>query len=611
MTTTLKSLLLAGIALTGALLFCTHDGPVAGIEVTNGNCTGTIYTPDSTVAAGATVILIPATYDATDPLRGSIDSTTTDQAGHFTFNVTKSDQYNIIAEKNSASSILEAVPLQPEAFVEVSDTLQQPGTLAGRITVMPEDDARRAIILIRGTNYYTSPTDSGGAFATLPLPAGTFTVQILVPGSSTYASVDTSITIQSGKTTDLLVNLFVPGAPSVTGFVAQHDSVTMHTTLSWDPVDTSFIESYRILRKSAAGRDTLIMVNKTATSCIDDVVHLEDDTVRYQLAAVGKTFLEGYSSTAGPIIPRSTYRLSKVIPIAYDFSTFTGAQTLLLDKNGNFFVTNWMGIQKFDSTGAWKKTYSTVDSLGSRGSDHVYSDDNGNIYYLKSYNTDTVTQHLIVKLSNDLDVISSLKAWNNIVPDVNMQFTVSGDGTIYFTLDSILYNDSHEIKGYARQIRIFDSQLDCVADYHTTSQSRAGSINCFGDTIVIREVPFTENFRFDVRKIVAHLDYYDRDMNAIGSTPEMDFIIPYIPSIMYIHQNRYSGTPQAGPGGTVISYAYNAYDYSGITLITRQQQLICRKASISNIFIDVRGNLYRCNSSHEKQSVTIYKYSEN
>ena len=85
--------------------------PNAGIEITNGTCTGIIYDKDSTVATGALVRLIPSGFDPTASSLSSTqpDSTFTDQHGRYSFTISETDFYNVIAEKNSASCMLDSV----------------------------------------------------------------------------------------------------------------------------------------------------------------------------------------------------------------------------------------------------------------------------------------------------------------------------------------------------------------------------------------------------------------------------------------------------------------------------------------------------------------------
>jgi hypothetical protein len=201
--------------------------------------------------------------------------------------------------------------LQPEASVVVNDTLQQPGTLAGRVILSAGEDARMVIILVRGTDYYITPSDSSGNFTSPPLPEGTFTIQMIVPGSERYANLDTTVMIISGKTTELLAVLKSADAPLVNGLTVRNDSITMFATISWQPADTSAIESYVLYRTTAAKQDTALTLAKSTTSYVDDIVLMEYDTFTYGITAIAKISGRGFGQWPIRLFPEVSTSLQK------------------------------------------------------------------------------------------------------------------------------------------------------------------------------------------------------------------------------------------------------------------------------------------------------------
>lgn len=621
----LKSIIFLLAALAGTGLLCTHDGPVAGIEVTNGDCTGTIYRQDSTVAAGAVVRLIPADYDPLDTSTGLVDSTTADMAGRYAFNVVKADLYNVIAEKDGASSISEAVSLQPEASVVVNDTLGIPGKLTGRVSVKSEDDARQVVILIRGMNIYTMPIDSAGTFATPPLPAGTFTVQMLFTGNDEYARFDTVIAIISGETANLQVTLPSDNAPPVTGLSVQYDSATMYATLSWEQADTSKVVSYVLHRTGPAGNDTTVTVDKSVSSYVDDVVFHENDTLSYTIAAIGKNFREGYRSDPVALIPGSLVECVKKVRLQYGLSTGHVNPSLFVDRDENYFFADKGTISKMDSNGVLVNRFIDTSIYDEWGP--LQADGNGNIYRLKSGSYRFTAPWNIVKFGPNLTISAELPVSDTTLPIGNSaRMTVMGNGWIALLVEYDSGSDYRLLSKapVSRHLLIYDTDFRKIGDYPGRGSYPTERMYCFDNQIILKHSEIYTTTSGGIPQ--NELEYLDSTLTPIMTFSNIAGIDRFIPSPLklYVNTNEGFGSPDAGPGGLIFAYAWmtnricpdaTCPDLSPLVFIcNRESRLLARRtlpetstSSFASVHFNNADFFYTMNVSYPE--VTVYKYS--
>ena len=275
-------------------LQCTTD-ELAGIEITNGECSGVIYDENFKKAANVVVHLIPTGYaPSSTSAMNRTDSTITDHEGRYTFSVQQNDFYNIIAEKGDASCMLDSIPLLNNRENSIdNDTLERTGWLAGTIAVKAGDNPQQVLVLVLGTNRYTSPVDSTGSFPPLPLPAGLHTIRIF-SSENGYAVVDTPLSIVSKDTTILTMRLPLSFAPAINNLAVTYDSASLTTTLQWEPVDTALVKAYSIHRLVNGREDSIIRIDRTVSAYNENCALFFDDTLVYEIAAVGTTFKEGY-----------------------------------------------------------------------------------------------------------------------------------------------------------------------------------------------------------------------------------------------------------------------------------------------------------------------------
>ena len=283
-------------------LFRCTSGEFAGIEVTNGNCSGKIYNDDNTAAANALVRLIPSGYDPTLPSSGKIDSTFTRTDGSYSFLVTKSDFYTILAEKNGKSCKKDSVSVLSDEKQDIgNDTLSEPASLTGRIIMKAGSDPSTAVILFTGTNLYTSPSDTSGYFDTLYLPAGKYTLKAFTTEDG-YNVFDTAIILSSGEHRDITVTIPISYAPPIQIVSTIYDASTFQATVIWQKADSSKIMGYSMYRFVNGKEDTLILLDNYLGRYTDDCSNFYNDTITYKVAAVGKNYIEGYLTSAPPFI---------------------------------------------------------------------------------------------------------------------------------------------------------------------------------------------------------------------------------------------------------------------------------------------------------------------
>jgi hypothetical protein len=390
-------------------LCCSKPAVFSGIEITNGTCVGRIINGDGTAAQMAVVRLIPSDFNPYAQSRAAIDTSLTNGDGAYVFDVSRPGYYNIVAEKGPTSCLRDSIFVEAEARTIVDpDTLRQSGWFAGAVRLKPGDDSRQAVILVLGTDIYTMPHDTSGAFASPLLPKGNYTIRIFtsVPG---YAALDTAVAVRVGGETRLSVSLASSDAPSVAGFTASYDSAMMRVILSWSAPDTSRIVSYALYRKSGRGNDTMITLGRASTSYVDDVIYFDGDSISYQIAAAGKQYKEGYRAAAGPIIVAGMVPCVKAIDVSGISKGLesSGSFSIWSDRESDIFLLGYDVVYKLDADGVVRKDYviDGPDREYSYFSGKLQSDDAGNVYACKYHFNDSARSMTVMKFDRDLNVL--------------------------------------------------------------------------------------------------------------------------------------------------------------------------------------------------------------
>jgi hypothetical protein len=478
-------------------LSCSKPDQVSGIEITNGNCLGKIYNPDGTASKGALVKLIPMDYNPYSQKNESIDSTLTDANGSYAFTVSEQKYYNIVAEKGSSSCMLDSIFVQAEAKTMVdNDTLRQSGWLSGAIRLKPGDDGSQVVILVLGTSVYTVPSDTSGSFTSPPLPQGSYSIQIFTTLAG-YAIFDTLVSVRSGAGTPVSLTLPSANAPSIAQFAAIYDSVSMHSVLSWSMPDTSKIVSYALYRKSARGRDTMFLVDKSATTFSDDVVGFDGDSVSYRIAGIGTNYKEGYrSSPTQPIVVCGIVYCIKKTDLTRVMAGLFSLNNISVfsDQENEIFLVGDQGIFKLDSMGNAKKDFRLDFETGWYKflTGNLQSDNNGHLYISQFNNYDSVT---LITFDRDLSVLSRRVLPCGIIifdKDQNvggqqylpsLTFEVLSGGAQYAF--SAPGRDDIPVD-WGTSIKVYDSAFSIQRNFSIADRAICGA-GRFGDTMVTYE----------------------------------------------------------------------------------------------------------------------------
>jgi hypothetical protein len=557
---------------------CSNPRQVSGIEITNGNCVGKIYHSDGSAAGSALVRLIPSGYNPYSQTNASIDSTYTNSFGDYSFLISQPDYYNIVAEKGSTSCLQDSIYIQGDAKTIIdNDTLRESGTLSGSVRLKPGDDSRSAVILIVGTNVYTTPSDSLGNFETPLLPKGTYRIQIFSTLTG-YAVFDTNVTISEGADTKINVILPSSNAPSIAKLSTAYDSATMFTSLSWPMPDTSEIVSYALYRKSRLCKDTMWVLDKSVRSFTDDIVGLDGDTVSYEIAGIGKNYKEGYRTKAQEIcVCGKVYCIKKIdlTLIAAGLPHLRGA-TVFSDRENEIFLVGTLGIYKLDSSGVVLKDYfvdnpdpNSINSLDG----YLQSDDLGRLYIHKfNYNHPAV-----IKFDRDLNVLAEIPLDTGFENLFQESIEVAGNGTI-FTFN--ISNDS--ALGYFTDVTVYDSTPIAVKDFRVMNREMSGAQR-FGDTIVTYEYHTDEI----AESQIPYIHFYDSALRQLSVFKPIDL------SPRFCSTAGYSAFIAASHG--VFMYTATSTDGTPILLFTTSGgEFLARimQPDFSNIFFDSNGNVY-------------------
>ncbi len=559
-------------------LSCSKTQPVSGIEITNGNCIGKIYNSDGSAVKDAIVKLIPFDFNPYSHAGQAIDSTRTNTFGAYAFNVSQPNYYNVIAEKGSASCMKDSIFVQTDAKTIVdNDTLRESGWLSGNVRLKPGDDSHTAVILVLGTNVYAVPSDTSGSFVTPLLSKGNYVIQIFTTLDG-YAVFDTNVTIREGAQTQLDVTLSSENAPSIAKLTATYDSAAMFVSLSWPMPDTSGVAlcGYALYRKSAAGRDTTMYIDKWETSYTDDVIGFDGDSMSYQIAGIGKNYKEGYRTPAAkPIIVCGEVYCIKKLDMSRIVVGFSpGYVDVFADQESYIFLVGKYGVYKLDTNGIVRKDLRLdFNDQSDYWVSGLQGDDRGFLYIQKK-SDDTLK---VVKFDTALNVISQLPLDSGCY-----SFVAGKNGTIY-----AFYHVTDSATGACTGIKKYDSTFTFIKEFRIMKRDISNP-TCFGDTIVIIEYqPTDDNHVFC---------FYDTAFTPLSVVVPVDTCKGACGNPQFSSQVRYNGFI-AAPNGIFVSVCYsrNPINDSSLLLFTDRNGKFLARIVVpgrGGLSFDSRGYLY-------------------
>lgn len=422
----------------------------SGIEVTNGNCHGKIYNDNSSNASGALVRLIPSGYDPTVLLSGKIDSTYTRSDGTYSFLVTNSGFYTVIAEKQNKFCKQDSVSVLSDIDQTLSsDTLAEPGYLSANVRVKPKSDARKVIILFAGTNFFISPSDSSGRLSTVNLPEGRYRLKAFTTEEG-YGIYDTSIVISSEEKLEITITIPISYTPEITGAFANYDSSRFNATINWLPADTSQFMSYALHRFINNIEDTVIIIDKKVTYYNDSCRNFFSDTISYKISTIGKNYKEGYLTSTKPFIVKMNAEIKNKIvfgtpglfirsikPIAKDFLCFFSNSTIFRCSSDGTVIE-------------------VLDEEQSRnlfpfGIPSIDVDSSNNIYAIPNYFVGIQKTAAVCKMNDDFNILDTL-----LTDDTELdQIIIGTDGSVYFKSSSYCLDTN-----ICTEIKVFDPSFN-------------------------------------------------------------------------------------------------------------------------------------------------------
>jgi hypothetical protein len=296
------SFFIPAIAVPLALLLVCAPTRFVGNGSGTSSITGTICGADGTPAAGVNVTILTSDNTPSPSLKkeSSYDSILTDVDGRFSIVVKPDIFYNVIAEKGGLKCFVDSIITTDTSEVtNIGKIVLEPaGSLEGRVSLSAGHDPRTVLILVFGTNTFTVPNGSDGAFVLKDMPAGRYAVRFMSTIAG-YRALDTVLIVSKGVSDTLgsPVRLAYTGLQKVTDATALWDSLLLTGAIRWRPVDTAqvHIKGYNVYRGSVHMPLTLRASMTADTFYAEDSLYiLQDSVFWFRINAVLTTGEEGF-----------------------------------------------------------------------------------------------------------------------------------------------------------------------------------------------------------------------------------------------------------------------------------------------------------------------------
>lgn len=231
---------LAGLLSVLALAACTKDDPAGPPDGnTEGVLSGTLHMPGGSPAREAKIRLYSVDHvPGPGPAQEPSHSVRTDSEGRFTVDSLPRGQYNVLGLKDGLVSIADSLYLAPGEHTVLADTLEPAGTVAGRIEIQPNHDARKATVRVLGTDRYAQ-ADAEGRFTLSGLAEGSYQVRVETDLEK-YEDLTAALRARSGSV-DSLADPLRPkygGVPMIAGVIRSAGGIpAAGATVRLYPVD--------------------------------------------------------------------------------------------------------------------------------------------------------------------------------------------------------------------------------------------------------------------------------------------------------------------------------------------------------------------------------------
>lgn len=268
----------AALFFTGCLF--QSDQANRGSVVDNELRVGMIYLADGKPAANARVQVFPvghvpeaAGVPKTSASAALVFSTFTDKDGRYSLDSLPKGQYNILGNLQSEYSYLDSVFISDSTRSLASDTLKEPGSVTGVVTLEPNHDRRTVFVQVLGTNIFVN-ADADGRFTLKNMSRGEYSLRVVttLPDYTPYFG---GLRIHSGRSDTLAdtLRLTYTGIPVVRNLQGTVDTVQSTVRLAWKPVDYGFLKEYLVYRTAASSvSPSLLPIARTRDTAFVDTL---------------------------------------------------------------------------------------------------------------------------------------------------------------------------------------------------------------------------------------------------------------------------------------------------------------------------------------------------
>jgi hypothetical protein len=474
---------------------CSNNNPVK-INSTDGNCYGKVKDGDSKAVSGAHVILLSDQYSPSDTSEWSaIDSTETDQNGQYSFTISISGSYNVVAARDSQIAMGNSIQINADSITNVSNlTLTEPGSLSGRVHLQYMKEHLSVIILFKGIKRYAVPMDSSGSFSVSGLASGPYHLKCIstTPG---FCIAETSVVISTGKNSQLpLIELKKKSKLAVENFLMVYDSALKIAHLSWiRPIDTASISKFNIYINRTKDYKPFKVVDNSVSKIDLDLIEIFAESLTISITAVDTSGFEGSNTEYQTFQKEDLIHFVKsiTIPIEYINAGQPLRPYFIIDNNSNLYLYTYSDIDKFDSNGVKVASFHLqTDSSEQFLSDEqkIQVDKNGNVYtILKSW--DPLFKSRILQLDNNLQIKRSLIfEKDSNVDESSLSFIVKNDQTL------LVFMSSNYVNNDLKYIKTFDSNFIKLNERTIDKYMSFEDAFLFDNKIFVRHPPFGTAF---------------------------------------------------------------------------------------------------------------------
>ncbi len=373
---------------------CSQEGPLAGNTSETGNAAvkGILYTENGQPAVNAEVKLITSDHRPGPNLAKTeavVTTTYTNAQGVYEFSSMPRNFYNVLCKSNGANAFIDSIYLQPNQITEVENkTLKSPGSLHGVVRLQPGDDNRSVLIILFGTDFFTTTVDTSGKFNITHIAEGRYNAMIYVLNTAgVYEPFDTVFTIRSGKT-DTLGAIIYPNLtsiPVVTGFTSEYDDVRQVVTLRWNkPIngEVAGYDIYRMHQDSAFKKINIVTLTDTQYEDGINSILMPEYTYSYKVVGVDKDGNEGNKSITTNQTIRQAFSIADTI-----IMSGSGIKVMCANDKGDLFALKENGdVEVYNSNFTKIGSFNIATILPNYYD--IYTVNDGKIYF-PSGNSDT------------------------------------------------------------------------------------------------------------------------------------------------------------------------------------------------------------------------------